>query len=795
VGGVLPGLPGTARGGDVVTADINMDENRLWRYLGLGVLVAGALAYVSYMRAILTVTGGADVAVVVAGAAFLGLAAGASLAALLGDRAGSEGRPALALNALVFGASAFVVGAAVGYIPLGAAGLAGTAGWLVACAYLLAAAAPLGFAGFAVGVAFRKCAGEPGRVYAAFLVGGAAGVILAAAALDLSGHRAALALTAVLGAGAAACWYAGRPAVRYVTPTVLAACAVVLPPALPFLFALVPARDSFLSAAGGAEDSAWSASARAELSSSAAADAEAAPAFTIFDAGLLKALPGHGWLTVNGRRGAPVAKESPEREFVKKYAPAFAGRVKAPGRALVIGGAGFDALALAALGAGNMDLVINDAAHDLITGQESAGELLRNNRVVVRGGDGRAFLRSAGGTYDLIALSPAALPAAEEGAPSLAVNYLLTVEAFREYYRRLAPAGIVSFTVRDAERPAYGLTVAAALRGALVDEGELQPAACFAVFRRGEAVTVLAKRGGFGELELEGLVGVAAGELEPVYLPGRKARDGGSVRAYASLFTQAGDGGGTNEYEVRPASDDRPFPFAGAGRGRVFGGAVAAAAAVLAAVFIALPLYAFKKRRVHTGGKAAFAAYFVVAGASFPALATALGPKAAFYLGGGAWSGPAALATFWLVAAAGSLWGGAVSRGRRWLPFVVVAAAALLAILAYDVLFAATAGWPVWVRFYVAAVLGAVVGFFLGALAPMGLAAAAGREPATLPWCWAAYLFGFAFAAAGALPAATVVGFRVILAAAALLVIAAWSAFVRAARSHLPPVGTEAEVR
>ncbi len=772
-----------------------MDENRLWRYLGLGALVAGALAYLSYMRAILSVTGGADVAVAVAGAAFLGLAVGASLAALLGERTVSKGRGALALNALLFGGWAFAAGAAVGHLPLGAAGLGGAAGWLVAGAYLLAAAVPLGFAGFAVGAAFRAYTGEPGRLYAAFLAGGAAGVILAAAALELSGQGAALAVAAVLGAGAAACWYAGRPAVRYIAPAVLAACAVALPPALPFLFSLAPARDSFLNAAGGPEEAAWSAAARAELSASAAADAEAAPAFTVFDAELVKALPAHAWLTVNGRRGVPAAKGAPEREFVKKYVPAFAGRVKAPGRALVIGGAGFDALALAALGAGNTDLIVDDAAQDLITRQGSVGELLRRNRVVVRGGDGRAFLRSAGGTYDLIALSPAALPAPGEEAPSLAVDYLLTVDAFREYYRHLAPGGIVSFTAREVAQPTYGPKVAAALREAFAEEGELQPAACFAVFRRGEAVTALAKRGGFGELELEGLVGVAGGALEPVYLPGRKPGPGVSGDVYASLLAQAGGERGAAEYDVRPARDDRPFPFARAGRGRVLGGVAAAVAVVLAAVFIALPGFGFEKGRVPTGGKAAFAAYFIAVGASFAALAAALGPKTAFYLGGGAWSGPAAFATLWLVAAAGSLWGGAVSRGRRWLPFVVVAAATLLAILAYDALFAATAGWPVWVRFYVAAVLVALVGFFLGALAPMGLAAAAGREPATLPWCWAAYLFGFAFAAAGSLPAATAVGFRVILAAAAVLVIAAWGAFVRAARSHLPPVVAEAETK
>jgi hypothetical protein len=47
----------------------------------------------------------------------------------------------------------------------------------------------------------------------------------------------------------------------------------------------------------------------------------------------------------------------------------------------------------------------------------------------------------------------------------------------------------------------------------------------------------------------------------------------------------------------------------------------------------------------------------------------------------------------------------------------------------------------------------------------------------------------------GALPAATVVGFRIILAAAAVIVIVAWGAFVRAARSHLPPVAAEAEAK
>ena len=765
--------------------DVAMDGSKILRYLGLGALVAGALAYVSYLRGILTVTGGADAAVVAAGAAFLGLAVGAALATLAGARARRKGRATPAFNALLFGVAAFVVGGAVGHLPLGAGGLAGVGGWLVVVAYVLAAALPLGFVGFALAVAFRAYADEPAGVYGAFLAGGAAGVILAAAAFALLGHAAALGLAAVLAAAAAASLSTARAKVKLIAPAVLAACAVVLPLAAPILFGLAPARGAFLGASGErVADAAWSAAARAEVVTSPAADKSAA-SFTVFDAGLAKELPGHGWLTVDGRRGAPVVKETPSVAFTKKYVAALAGRVKAPERALVAGGAGFDALALAALGAGSVDLVMDDAAYGLIKKLAYPDELLRKNRVAPRGGDGRAILRSSGGTYDLIALSPSAVPAPLEPAPALTADYLLTVEAFREYYRRLEPAGIISFTVREGAQPTYGPDLAATVYRAFAEEGELRPAGCVAVFRRGDAVTALAKRGGFGELELEGLVGVAGEEFEPVYLPGRKSPGGDLADAYAASLTSAA------EYDVRPARDDRPFPFATAGPGRVIG--LAAAAVVLAAAFLALPLYGFRKRQVRTGGKAAFALYFILVGASFAALATALGPKVAFYLGGGAWSGPAARAALLAVAAAGSLWGGAVARGRRWLPFAVVAAATLLCILAYDALLAATAGWPLWVRFYVAAVLVALVGFFLGALAPMGLAAAAGREPATLPWCWAAYLFGFAFATVGALPAATVVGFRIILAAAGLTVVAAWGAFVRAARSHLPPVAAEAD--
>ena len=164
-------------------------------------------------------------------------------------------------------------------------------------------------------------------------------------------------------------------------------------------------------------------------------------------------------------------------------------------------------------------------------------------------------------------------------------------------------------------------------------------------------------------------------------------------------------------------------------------------------------------------------------------------------LGGGAGAGPAATAMLLGVAAAGSVLSGKIARRRRWLPFLLAAAAALLYLSAYDAVFAATAGWTWLVRFYAAVVLVALVGFFLGTLAPVGLATAAGRGPSMLPWVWAAYIFAYVFGDVGALLLASAAGFRLTVGAAFLLLVGAGGAFAWASRSHLPPVTAEVEER
>jgi len=320
-----------------------MEEKRLGLYLGLGAVVAAAFVYAGYLRRILSLAAGYDAAAVAAAGAFLGLAVGAALVAVVGERAARKARATLALNALIFGGGAFVVGAAVGRLPLPAGG---AAAWFVFAAYLIAGAAPLGFVGFALGLAFRVCAREPNRVYATFLGGGAAGALLVAAAFDLLGNWGGLALVAVLAAAGAVFLYVGVSRAGVVASAVLAAAAVVLPAAAPSLFRPVAARESFLGASGNVlRDATWSAEARAELTVPGPGERRAAEKFTALGADLVGRLSGHEWLSVDGRQATPLVKGAPSAEFLARYAPAFACRIKRPERALVLG-ADFDARAV-----------------------------------------------------------------------------------------------------------------------------------------------------------------------------------------------------------------------------------------------------------------------------------------------------------------------------------------------------------------------------------------------------------------------------------------------------------------
>ena len=76
-----------------------------------------------------------------------------------------------------------------------------------------------------------------------------------------------------------------------------------------------------------------------------------------------------------------------------------------------------------------------------------SGNLAKDPRVEIINDEGRNFIRSHKMKYDLIVQNNAyTFAAVSSGAFSLAENYLMTVEAFEEYYDHLKPGGILYFS-------------------------------------------------------------------------------------------------------------------------------------------------------------------------------------------------------------------------------------------------------------------------------------------------------------------------------------------------------------
>jgi len=746
-------------------------------YVGLGALAAAAFAFLIYVKQTITIAAGHDVALAAAAAGLVGFAVAGALASLQ-SRPGAAALPAVrGSHALLAGGSALVLGAAVIHLPLAT----GPAAWAMVAAYVVAAVVPAVFAGLAFAHALRSRPEEPYLVAAAFFGGGAAAHVLSAAAFDLGGSGGALATVAVLAAAAAVSFDLRAPKARLLGPAILVVAAVGVAVGVPALFRPAPCRANFLAGPHFAvRETAWSATARAEISSP---NGELAAGKSPFPA--LVARP---WLSVNGAASSPLlsAGEGGDRALFNRYLPAFPTHVKAPKDALVIDGATFDAVGVAALFGARVDLVADDAAAELLTRDKTVPKI-----VALRRGSARAFLKRRTSSYDLVLVAPGAAPAPGETAPTLAADYDLTVGAFREYYRALRPGGLLAVAVREGDAAAPGLELAATVFEALGREGEPKAASHVLVFRYDLYTLVIANRNSFSELEVEALSGGAPAGMKPYYLAGRQPVREDNV--YARFFAAADkkrfyekDGG------VRTADDDRPFPWRGViAVGPAASLPVAAAIIVVAAVFLALPLSALKKQSARGSGEAGFLLYYAALGAALAAVATSLVPKVAFYLGGGSWGAPVAWAFFLAAAAGGSALSVKLSRRRRWVPFLGAGIALALYLGAYDGVIASTLAWTPVVKIYLAAVMVALVAFFLGALVPLGFTVVAGREPLMLPWTWAVFTAAYAFGGVVAPAAAAAAGFRLTTLVALALVAGAWFALAWASHRELPPAPGE----
>jgi hypothetical protein len=437
---------------------------------------------------------------------------------------------------------------------------------------------------------------------------------------------------------------------------------------------------------------------------------------------------------------------------------------------------------------------------------QAAGGAYEDGRVEVAIEEGRSFARRGDEDYDVVhlALSDSYRPVAS-GAYSLGERYDLTLEAFADYMARLRPGGLLVverwLQLPPSEFLRAGATVIEALRQAGVEN----PAERLAVLRSWQVGLILVKNGAFSSAELAEIRAFAtAQDLDPVALPGLTEGEANQrnvleepvyFAAFQELLVRPEEAYAAQTYDVRPASDNRPFffhffrwgqtqaivqqlgktwqPWGGSGYFVLI--ALLGVATVTSVGLIVLPLALAKLNGPNAGSpgrlRGQVFVYFGLLGLGFLFVEIPLIQRFILFLGQPIYAFTTVAIVLLLFSGLGSLAAQRLSPRRTLLPLAV---AILIYPLGLSYLFRISLGAPLGVRLLVTGLSLAPLGFLMGIPFPGGLAWLRVRAPGLIPWAWAVNGCMSVLASILAAIIALSAGFSWVLAAAALAYAGAW---------------------
>lgn len=445
------------------------------------------------------------------------------------------------------------------------------------------------------------------------------------------------------------------------------------------------------------------------------------------------------------------------------YAAAYqATSVRNP-EVLVIGvGGGFDILNALHFGCAHVTGVeINAATLRILTRiyRDYFKAWVDDPRVTLRGEEGRHFLSRDPRRYDVIQLSgvdsASGTPAA---AHVFSENYLYTEEAFDTYLSCLSDDGMMNMMRTEHNPPREMLRALVSAVAALRRLGATRPAEHLVVLpaRNGGFTAMLVKRRPFSPEEVRRVsawasaspwFGVAAApgmQLPPnVYQDFLSLGDARRERAFAWLYP----------FDVRPASDDRPFFFhfsywshlfstdplvRGSIPAMQYGLLLLLAITSLAVVLcVHLPLRYLLRGGFEVKGRRAWAVFFGGLGLGYLAVEVALLQRFGLFLGHPNHALSVVLASLLLASGLGALLSGPlVARlGLRYLSYAV----SLLVLAEYLLVFprlGSLISMPFVVRVVIVFTSILPLGFALGTLFPSALERLKSEAPEAAPWAW-----------------------------------------------------------
>jgi spermidine synthase len=449
--------------------------------------------------------------------------------------------------------------------------------------------------------------------------------------------------------------------------------------------------------------------------------------------------------------------------------------VKQPAVCIIGAGGGSDVIQALALGAGKVTAVeMNPQVVELVRDRfdEFTSGLYKHKDVEVVVAEGRSFLQTTRRRFDIISISLLdSYAASAAGVGAFNESHLYTVEAIEQALARLKANGVLSITRMLKAPPRDNVKMFATVTEALRRRRIVEPAKHIMMIRSLDVATIVASPKAFSDLQISKVREFAQEHsFDLVHVPGVKAEevnqfhmlDEGPIyysSARQILSPEYEQFYRNYAYNIRPATDDRPYffdffkwkslshmkrtmgaqwlPFSEWGYLLLL--ATLVQAAVASAVLILVPLLAAKRMRTVRSRKVPSLVYFLLLGFAYMFLEMGFIQKMTLLIGHPVFGVGVTLLGFLAFSGCGSL-----ASGRLFGPARRKIAAAVSAIVIIGLVeiwvtrygFNWLVGFSRPMRILLGLAMTAPLAFFMGMPFPTGLKQIHINSQPLVPWAW-----------------------------------------------------------
>jgi len=644
-------------------------------------------------------------------------------------------------------------------------------------AYYLSLAIPFFFTGLALGAVLSKMPSQAGKLYGFNMVGSGLGCLLVLVSPSLLGGGGTVVLAALL--GLAAVFVFSLPRSRLLLGLACAGGAglIILLVTSPAILEIKMSPYKSLSQVLLHTQTrtlwtGWNAFSRVDVVESSSIHMAPGLSFNYE-----QELPPQLGVTVDGANLSPMSQiEAGQADFTEYLPSALVYRLSPSPKALVIEpNGGLDVLtALHHQSSSVVAVVSNPLMIKAIESFGERGHFLDEPRVEVAGEGVRSYLRRSEEQFDVIQLPLTdSFRVVGAGAYSLSENYRYTMEAFEEYYRHLAPGGILCVTRWLQVPPSEGVRLMSLATATLEGLEVTHPEQHMAAIRSFQTITLLVKESPFNRQDIATVKDFCDKlGFDVVYFPGIDPADLNRYNVlphevYHEAFTSILSASERETflagyaYDISPPTDDRPFfshffkwsqapyiwqslgktwqPFGGAGY--LIVAALLLSAVLASAILILLPLH-FRPREKRGQSQAVIPGvrwqlfiYFSALGLGFLFIEIPLMQRFILFLDEPTYAFAIVLFTIFVFSGLGSLLS---TRLAKVLPQVIfgLGLLAFLYPLLLPYFFEALLGQCLLLRVVVALGALAPLSFLMGVPFPSGIRIMGTLSPDLVPWAW-----------------------------------------------------------